>query len=153
MMFHAKPFSTSFSSILTRPNFVQRILFRPRHRPYQGKFTLFSSSTAPHQTRAYEALTQRFSLRKSSFSRKLSSSIKKTTEKALDKSAKTVRQSEAVTGGKQQKKSFLSQWIAPREMPPRGTLTWYGEMCLICTVFAVTGTSTMVMVSKTLIFL
>lgn len=43
--------------------------------------------------------------------------------------------------------SVLQRWMAPREMPPRGTLKWYAEMVLICTVFAVTGTSTMVIVS------
>jgi len=33
-----------------------------------------------------------------------------------------------------------------KEIAPRGTLTWYGEMVLLCTVFAITGTSTMVLV-------
>mmetsp|Transcript_28088 Transcript_28088/g.81194 ORF Transcript_28088/g.81194 Transcript_28088/m.81194 type:complete len:212 (-) Transcript_28088:150-785(-) len=42
--------------------------------------------------------------------------------------------------------SFLQRWMAPKEMPPRWTLRWYGEMVLICTVFAITGTSTMVLV-------
>ena len=36
--------------------------------------------------------------------------------------------------------------MGPKEIPPKGTLKWYGEMVLICTVFAITGTSTMVMV-------
>jgi hypothetical protein len=31
-------------------------------------------------------------------------------------------------------------------MPPRHTGAWYREMVLICTVFAVTGSSTMVLV-------
>lgn len=42
--------------------------------------------------------------------------------------------------------SFLQKWMAPKEMPPRWTLRWYGEMALLCTVFAITGTSTMVLV-------
>mmetsp|Transcript_29477 Transcript_29477/g.35057 ORF Transcript_29477/g.35057 Transcript_29477/m.35057 type:complete len:218 (-) Transcript_29477:8-661(-) len=42
--------------------------------------------------------------------------------------------------------SVLQRWMAPRDMPPRGTVKWYAEMVLICTVFAVTGTSTMVIV-------
>ena len=43
-------------------------------------------------------------------------------------------------------KSWWERWTAPREMPPRNTPRWYGEMILICTVFAITGTSTMVLV-------
>lgn len=42
--------------------------------------------------------------------------------------------------------SMWQKWIAPREMPPRKTFKWYLEMTLICTVFAITGTSTMVLV-------
>ena len=41
--------------------------------------------------------------------------------------------------------SFLSRWMGHKEIPPRGTLKWYGEMVLLCTVFAITGTSTMVL--------
>jgi hypothetical protein len=37
-----------------------------------------------------------------------------------------------------------NRFLAPKPMPPRNTLAWYKEMALICTVFAVTGTSTMV---------
>lgn len=44
------------------------------------------------------------------------------------------------------KQSFLQRWMAPKEMPPRNTPRWYAEMLLICTVFAITGTSTMVLV-------
>jgi len=35
------------------------------------------------------------------------------------------------------------QWLAPRTMPPRKTSDWYLEMALVCTVFAITGSSTM----------
>ncbi len=42
--------------------------------------------------------------------------------------------------------TFLQKFLGPKEMPPRGTLRWYGEVTLICTVFAITGTSTMVLV-------
>jgi hypothetical protein len=42
--------------------------------------------------------------------------------------------------------TFLQRWMAHKEIPPRGTLKWYGEMTLLCTVFAITGTSTMVAV-------
>ena len=42
--------------------------------------------------------------------------------------------------------TFLQKILGPKEMPPRGTLKWYGEITLICTVFAITGTSTIVLV-------
>lgn len=42
--------------------------------------------------------------------------------------------------------SFLQRWMAHKEIPIRGTFKWYGEMVLLCTVFAITGTSTMVLV-------
>ncbi|CAB9514669.1 expressed unknown protein [Seminavis robusta] len=45
-----------------------------------------------------------------------------------------------------QEKSFLQRFLAPKEMPERGTFAWYREMVLICTVFAITGTSTMMLV-------
>ncbi len=44
------------------------------------------------------------------------------------------------------KQTFLERFLAPKPMPPRWTPKWYGEMVLICTVFGITGTSTMVLV-------
>jgi hypothetical protein len=43
--------------------------------------------------------------------------------------------------------TWFQRFLAPKEIPPRGTLKWYLEMLLITTVFGVTGTSTMVLVS------
>ena len=57
---------------------------------------------------------------------------------------------QSTAGGKgaaEAKTTFLQRWMGPKEMPPRWTLRWYGEMVLICTVFAITGSSTMVLVS------
>jgi len=42
--------------------------------------------------------------------------------------------------------TFLQRFLGPKEIPPRGTLKWYGEMALLCTVFAITGSSTMILV-------
>ena len=50
------------------------------------------------------------------------------------------------SGGNGKNMGYLQWWLSPKEIPPRWTLKWYGEMVLICTVFAITGTSTMVMV-------
>lgn len=47
--------------------------------------------------------------------------------------------------------SGLEKFLALKEIPPRGTFSWYVEMVLICTVFAITGSSTMVLVSGMLI--
>jgi len=42
--------------------------------------------------------------------------------------------------------SFLTSFLAPKQMPPRYAPRWYAEMALLCTVFGITGTSTMVLV-------
>jgi hypothetical protein len=42
--------------------------------------------------------------------------------------------------------SFWKWYTGPKHMPERWTLPWYREMVLICTVFAITGSSTMVLV-------
>ena len=43
-------------------------------------------------------------------------------------------------------KQATAKFLGPKEMPPRWTFAWYREMVLICTVFAVTGSSTMMLV-------
>jgi hypothetical protein len=43
--------------------------------------------------------------------------------------------------------TFLQRFLGPKEMPSRGSVRWYAEMALLCTVFAITGSSTMVLVS------
>ncbi|KAL7481248.1 hypothetical protein ACHAW6_006922 [Cyclotella cf. meneghiniana] len=42
--------------------------------------------------------------------------------------------------------TFLQNFLGPKPMPPRHTPKWYREMILICTVFAITGSSTMFLV-------
>lgn len=42
--------------------------------------------------------------------------------------------------------SRWKQFIGPRQMPERWTGAWYREVALICTVFAITGSSTMILV-------
>ena len=41
---------------------------------------------------------------------------------------------------------MLNDFLGAKPMPPRWTLAWYKEVTLICTVFAITGSSTMVLV-------
>jgi hypothetical protein len=39
--------------------------------------------------------------------------------------------------------SMWQRFLAPKPMPERYSASWYREMILICTVFAITGSSTM----------
>jgi hypothetical protein len=43
-------------------------------------------------------------------------------------------------------RTWWQQWTGPRQMPPKYTMKWYLEMLLICTVFAITGSSSMFLV-------
>jgi hypothetical protein len=60
------------------------------------------------------------------------------------------KQGETMDGGFSSRLSQAwNRFIGPKEMPPRWTPRWYGEVFLICTVFAITGSSTMILVSCT----
>jgi len=41
---------------------------------------------------------------------------------------------------------FWKSYLQPKPMPERWSAAWYREMVLVCTVFAITGSSTMVLV-------
>ena len=71
---------------------------------------------------------------KSQRRRTFSSSAQKETKESI-------KQSEHVTN-----QSFIQRFLGPKIMPERGSFLWYREMVLLCTVFAITGTSTMVLV-------
>lgn len=43
-------------------------------------------------------------------------------------------------------RTHLRHFLGPKPMPERYTFAWYREVALICTVFAITGSSTMVLV-------
>ena len=74
-------------------------------------------------------------------------SIRRTlTDKSSHDSIKTQVSSNLSSSQVSKNETFLQRWLAHKDIPPRGTLKWYGEMVLICTVFAITGTSTMVIV-------
>ena len=42
-----------------------------------------------------------------------------------------------------EKMTMLQRFLAPKPMPERNTPAWYREVLLICTVFGITGSSTM----------
>jgi hypothetical protein len=49
-------------------------------------------------------------------------------------------------GSNAPQQTFLQKFLSPKPMPPRNTPAWYREMVLLCTVFAITGSSTMFLV-------
>lgn len=55
-------------------------------------------------------------------------------------------ESSALDSGEHASQASMTMWqrfLAPKPMPERHTATWYREMLLICTVFGITGSSTM----------
>lgn len=46
------------------------------------------------------------------------------------------------------KQTWLQKFLSLKEMPEKYTYQWYREMVLLCTVFAITGSSTMFLVSR-----
>ncbi|KAG7364515.1 hypothetical protein IV203_037788 [Nitzschia inconspicua] len=68
---------------------------------------------------------------------------KTTTDKAAKETISKMKETSDSTSSLS---SFWKWYLGPREMPPRWTLPWYREIVLICTVFAITGSSTMVLV-------
>lgn len=52
------------------------------------------------------------------------------------------------TGKSRSLSDFWKSYLEPVPMPDRWSAAWYREMVLICTVFAITGSSTMVLVSR-----
>jgi hypothetical protein len=74
----------------------------------------------------------------------LSLLINKTTRRVFSESGPKDG-SKVVEQAKQQ--TWLQRFLGPKEMPERNTPRWYREMVLLCTVFAITGSSTMFLVS------
>jgi hypothetical protein len=68
-----------------------------------------------------------------------------TTNKTTESSAKQTKNVASNEGGGSSQ--MLARFLGPKEMPPRWTFAWYREMALVCTVFGITGSSTMVLVS------
>lgn len=52
-----------------------------------------------------------------------------------------------VKKGPEKPETFWSRFLGPKPMPERHTAAWYREVALICTVFGITGSSTMMLVS------
>ena len=71
------------------------------------------------------------------------STSKNTTKAAVESSSSSPKETAESTS---RLSSFFQWYMGPQPMPERWTLPWYREMVLICTVFAITGSSTMVLV-------
>ena len=50
---------------------------------------------------------------------------------------------------KDHQQTMMQRFLGHKEIPPKGTFAWYREMVLLCTVFAITGSSTMLLVRTT----
>ena len=61
-------------------------------------------------------------------------------------SEKIPKDAEKVVGQETQQ-TWLQKFLSLKEMPEKYSMQWYREMVLICTVFAITGSSTMFLVS------
>ena len=72
-----------------------------------------------------------------------STNVVRDTEKIVRVSGK---QDGASGGASSRSSSFWERFLGPKEMPERYTFAWYREMLLICTVFGITGSSTMLVV-------
>jgi hypothetical protein len=70
-----------------------------------------------------------------------------TSNKTTESSAKNTKGAGSNEGGGSSLSQMWTRFMGPKEMPPRWTFTWYREMALVCTVFGITGSSTMVVVS------
>lgn len=71
-----------------------------------------------------------------------SSKLNNTSKNAVNK----VESSAAADTGETASQETMSTWqrfLAPKPMPERQTAAWYRELLLICTVFGITGSSTM----------
>jgi hypothetical protein len=82
-------------------------------------------------------------------------SSKTKTEKATKEAASSSTSTTKIESTTAPSLSFSHFWkwyLGPKEMPPRWTLLWYREMVLICTVFAITGSSTMILVRQYILF-
>lgn len=128
-----------------------------------ARFSLLPRASIPFFSQCVKTTVPRTMLGVSQFSqscvnqvsfharRKFTSSVKQNVSKrgVVQKSSKSANESidaTASAGANLKGLSFSQRWMAPKEIPPKGTLKWYGEMALICTVFAITGTSTMILV-------
>ena len=65
-------------------------------------------------------------------------------------SEKSPSEAKPSIGNEKVQQSLLQRFLSLKEMPEKYTFAWYREMVLICTVFAVTGSSTMFLVSSSL---
>jgi hypothetical protein len=54
---------------------------------------------------------------------------------------------DGASASKEKPASWWENFIAAKTMPTRYTAAWYREMLLVCTVFAITGSTTMVVCS------
>jgi hypothetical protein len=96
---------------------------------------------------------RKFTSLKASASNKGSGTSTSTTAEAVESTAgPTIEKSSVdpgmvVSANKHDTTTMWQRFLGPKPMPERRTTAWYREMLLICTVFGITGSTTM-MVSQ-----
>lgn len=118
-------------------SFSRQSLIHPNHRGLQG-FRYAHVPTSPRTIHSMDSLKQYIGRR---FLSTGGAKPGKTNPNSMK---------EAINSGSKSESSFSQFWksfTGPKPMPERWTAAWYREMTLICTVFAITGSSTMVLVS------
>jgi hypothetical protein len=116
-----------------------------------GSRTLPTSSfpIQPSQRRLLASKDRKFTSLKASPSNKGSGSRTSTTAEAVESTAgPTIEKSSVdpgviVSGNKHDTATMWQRFLGPKPMPERHTAAWYREMLLICTVFGITGSTTM----------
>jgi len=112
----------------------QRLILQHKHALQGGYHT--SCQRSPRMESSLELL-KKYSVRRFS-----SSGGMKSPKRSVISGTKDSTSREPVMPFSQ----FLKSYLQPKPMPDRWSSAWYREMALICTVFAITGSSTMVLV-------
>jgi hypothetical protein len=88
---------------------------------------------------------QRLSIGASSRQNRFFSSSKpnNTSKNAVNSKAESSATEAGETATSQASMTMWQRFLAPKPMPERHTAAWYRELLLICTVFGITGSSTM----------
>jgi hypothetical protein len=111
---------------------------------FRNLVTAPRSNHISSSTRTAKNLNLRY---KRSFSSSPPPPPKDSAEKVVHTIRKEAADSSTATTAETGSQTWFQKFLSPKEIPPRNTSKWYLEMLLICTVFGITGSSTMVLVS------
>ena len=130
-------------SALASPSLRQNLIQRNRHALQGYHYTCWQAS--PRRISSFGSIMKNASRRFTSTGGAKSQKSKSNTLAGAVKSGTKESVSNTPSSSFSQ---FWRSYLEPVPMPERWTAAWYREMVLICTVFAITGSSTMVLVSR-----